>query len=173
MVDHAYDPNAAAGSGQAEPNSDGERVAKALARAGVASRREIERLIAAGRVKLNGKVLDTPAVKIAPGDVLMVDGAVIAQAEATRVWRYHKPAGLVTTHSDPKGRPTGFAHLPEGLPRVISVGRLDLNTEGCGWRPGSACLRPWPGRWNCRPPALCAAIAPGRAGRPARPSSTP
>ena len=130
MVDHAYDPNAAAGSGQAEPNSDGERVAKALARAGVASRREIERLIAAGRVKLNGKVLDTPAVKIAPGDVLMVDGAVIAQAEATRVWRYHKPAGLVTTHSDPKGRPTVFAHLPEGLPRVISVGRLDLNTEG-------------------------------------------
>jgi 23S rRNA pseudouridine2605 synthase len=131
MVDHAYDPNAAAPSGQAEPNGgDGERVAKALARAGVASRREIERLIAAGRVKLNGKVLDTPAVKIAPSDVLMVDGAIIGQAEATRVWRYHKPAGLVTTHSDPKGRPTVFAHLPEGLPRVISVGRLDLNTEG-------------------------------------------
>jgi 23S rRNA pseudouridine2605 synthase len=105
-------------------------VAKALARAGVASRREIERLITAGRVRLNGQVLDTPAVKIAPGDVLTVDGALVAEAEATRVWRYHKPAGLVTTHADPKGRPTVFSHLPPGLPRVISVGRLDLNSEG-------------------------------------------
>jgi 23S rRNA pseudouridine2605 synthase len=130
MVDHGYDPNAAAGSGQAAPMADGERVAKALARAGVASRREVERLIAAGRVALNGRVLDTPAVKIGPGDILTVDGAVVGDAEPTRVWRYHKPAGLVTTHADPKGRPTVFQHLPEGLPRVISVGRLDLNSEG-------------------------------------------
>src|ERR1700761_7156646 len=114
-----------------EPRSDGQdRVAKALARAGVASRREIERMIADGRVSLNGQVLTTPAVKIAPGDVLKVDGRTVGEAEAVRVWRYHKPAGLVTTHADPKGRPTVFDSLPPGLPRVISVGRLDLNTEG-------------------------------------------
>jgi 23S rRNA pseudouridine2605 synthase len=108
----------------------GERVAKALARAGVASRREVERLIEAGRVKLNGEVLETPAVKVMPGDVLTVDGKRIGPAEAVRVWRYHKPVGLVTTHNDPKGRPTVFAALPFGMPRVISVGRLDLNSEG-------------------------------------------
>jgi 23S rRNA pseudouridine2605 synthase len=105
-------------------------VAKALARAGVASRREVERLIEAGRVALNGQVLTTPAIKVAPGDLLTVDGALVEAAEATRVFRYHKPAGLVTTHSDPKGRPTVFAALPPGLPRLISVGRLDLNSEG-------------------------------------------
>ena len=105
-------------------------MAKALARAGVASRREVERLIAEGRVALNGRVLDTPAVKVAPGDLLTVDGALVGEPEPTRVWRYHKPAGLVTTHRDPKGRATVFEHLPEGLPRVISVGRLDLNSEG-------------------------------------------
>ena len=132
MVDHAFDPNPPAPGGQDAPGSapDGERVAKALARAGVASRREVERLIEAGRVGLNGKVLDTPAVKVAPGDVLTVDGKAVGAAQPTRVWRYHKPVGLVTTHSDPKGRPTVFANLPGGLPRVISVGRLDLNSEG-------------------------------------------
>lgn len=127
MVDHGLDPNPPASAGQA---GDGERVAKALARAGVASRREVERLIAAGRVRLNGQLLDTPAVKVAPGDILTVDGVVVGEAEPTRVWRYHKPAGLVTTHKDPKGRPTVFERLPPGLPRVISVGRLDLNSEG-------------------------------------------
>ena len=105
-------------------------MAKALARAGVASRREVERYIAEGRVGLNGRTLDTPAVKIEPGDVLTVDGQRIAAAEPTRVWRYHKPVGLVTSHKDPQGRPTVFEALPPGLPRVISVGRLDLNTEG-------------------------------------------
>jgi 23S rRNA pseudouridine2605 synthase len=120
---------------QANPDEDadpvkGERVAKALARAGVASRREIERYIEAGRVSLNGVVLTTPAIKVMPGDILMVDGAVVEDAEATRVWRYHKPTGLMTTHSDPKGRPTVFESLPPGMPRVISVGRLDLNSEG-------------------------------------------
>jgi 23S rRNA pseudouridine2605 synthase len=132
MVDHAFDPTSRAARGQDDPASfsDGERVAKVLARAGVASRREIERLIEAGRVSLNGRVLDTPAVKVGAGDVLRVDGAVVGAAQPTRVWRYHKPPGLVTTHSDPKGRPTVFAHLPADLPRVISVGRLDLNSEG-------------------------------------------
>jgi 23S rRNA pseudouridine2605 synthase len=132
MVDHPRQPNAPAPSRQddADDAGPGERVAKALARAGVASRREVERLIEGGRVAINGKVLETPAVKVMPGDILTVDGAVIGEAEATRLWRYHKPAGLMTTHSDPQGRATVFQHLPEGLPRVISVGRLDLNTEG-------------------------------------------
>ena len=106
------------------------RVAKALARAGVASRREIERLIAEGRVALNGVVLESPAVKVGPKDILTVDGKVAAEAEPTRLWRYHKPVGLLTAHADPKGRPTVFEHLPPGLPRVISVGRLDLASEG-------------------------------------------
>jgi 23S rRNA pseudouridine2605 synthase len=132
MIDHVLDPNAPGSPGQDAPDAagDGERVAKALARAGVASRREVERLIDAGRVSLNGQVLDTPAIRIGPGDVLRVDGAVIGAPEPARVWRYHKPVGLVTTHKDPKDRPTVFDHLPDGLPRVISVGRLDLNTEG-------------------------------------------
>jgi 23S rRNA pseudouridine2605 synthase len=105
-------------------------VAKALARAGVASRREVERLIAAGRVSLNGAVLTTPAVKVGPADVLAVDGQPVAAAEPARLWRYHKPVGLVTTHRDPQGRPTVFERLPEGMPRVISIGRLDLSSEG-------------------------------------------
>jgi len=107
-----------------------ERVAKALARAGVASRREIERLIGAGRVALNGQVLTTPAVKVGPGDILTVDGAPVESAEPARLFLYHKPPGLVTTHSDPKGRPTVFQALPRDLPRLISVGRLDLASEG-------------------------------------------
>ena len=109
---------------------EGERVAKALARAGVASRRDIERLIEMGRVAVNGQVLATPAVKVGAGDTLTVDGAAVNAAEPTRVFRYHKPAGLVTTHKDPKGRPTVFEALPPGLPRVISIGRLDLSSEG-------------------------------------------
>jgi 23S rRNA pseudouridine2605 synthase len=108
----------------------GERVAKALARAGVASRREVERYIADGRVAVNGRVLDSPAVKIDAGDVLTVDGEVVNEAEPTRLWRYHKPVGLLTTHQDPNGRPTVFQNLPKELPRVISVGRLDLASEG-------------------------------------------
>lgn len=119
-----------AAPGQAAAAESGERVAKALARAGVASRREVERLIEAGRVALNGQVLTTPAVKVEAGDVLTVDGEVVNEPEPARVFRYHKPTGLVTTHKDPQGRPTVFEALPEGLPRLISVGRLDLNTEG-------------------------------------------
>ena len=108
----------------------GERVAKALARAGVSSRREAERLIEAGKVVLNGAVLTTPAVKVFPGDLLTVNGKLVADREPTRLFRYHKPTGLMTTHNDPKQRPTVFAALPKDLPRLISVGRLDLNSEG-------------------------------------------
>jgi 23S rRNA pseudouridine2605 synthase len=105
-------------------------VAKFLARAGVCSRREAERLIAEGRIKLNGKRLDTPAVKVTANDKITVDGRPVAAAAPTRLWRYHKPSGLVTTHRDPAGRPTVFERLPKDLPRVISVGRLDLTSEG-------------------------------------------
>jgi 23S rRNA pseudouridine2605 synthase len=108
----------------------GERIAKVLARAGVASRREVERMIADRRVALNGEILSTPAVLVGPDDVLAVDGKRIAAAEPTRLFRYHKPRGLVVTHKDPEGRPTVFEKMPPGLPRVISVGRLDYNSEG-------------------------------------------
>jgi len=108
----------------------GERIAKWLARAGVASRRDAEKMIAEGRVKLGGKVVETPATFITPGDHVTVDGKPVAAAERTRLFRYHKPDGLVTTHRDPEGRPTVFEKLPAGLPRLISVGRLDLTSEG-------------------------------------------
>ncbi len=114
----------------AKPKGRGERVAKALARAGVASRRDVERLIGLGKVAVNGRIIDTPATFIHKDDILTVDGEVVSAPEATRVWRYHKPVGLMTTHRDPEGRPTVFDNLPKGLPRVISVGRLDINSEG-------------------------------------------
>ncbi|VTO14450.1 pseudouridine synthase [Brevundimonas vancanneytii] len=107
-----------------------ERIAKAMARAGIASRREVERLIGLGKVAVNGRILATPAVLVTRDDKITVDGKPIGAAQATRVWRYHKPAGLITSHNDPAGRPTVFDALPSGLPRVISVGRLDLATEG-------------------------------------------
>lgn len=108
----------------------GERIAKRLARAGIASRREIERMIEAGRIKVNGKVLDSPALNVTDSDVIMADGKLVAGKEPTRLWRYHKPAGLLTTAADPQGRPTVFEKLPKELGRVISVGRLDINSEG-------------------------------------------
>jgi 23S rRNA pseudouridine2605 synthase len=106
------------------------RIARAMARAGLCSRREAERWIAEGRVSVNGRLLQTPACEVGPGDKVLVDGEPLPQAEPPRLWRYHKPRGLVTTHADPEGRPTVFDNLPEGLPRVISIGRLDFNTEG-------------------------------------------
>lgn len=108
----------------------GERIAKVLARAGVASRREAERMIAEGRVTINGKVQTSAALNVVASDKILVDGKPIAAREPSRVWLYHKPAGLVTTNSDEKGRQTIFDHLPEDLPRVMTIGRLDLTSEG-------------------------------------------
>ena len=108
----------------------GERIAKRLARAGVCSRRDAERLIADGRVKLNGEILKSPATNVTEADRIEVDGHRVGGKERTRLWRYHKPKGLVTTHRDEKGRQTIFERLPPDMPRVISVGRLDLTSEG-------------------------------------------
>lgn len=109
---------------------EGERIAKRLARAGVASRREVERMIEAGRVAVDGKVLTSPAFNVTDKNVIAVDGKVIGAAEEPRVWRYHKSAGTLTTNRDPQGRPTIFDKLPPGMPRVVTIGRLDFNTEG-------------------------------------------
>lgn len=108
----------------------GERIAKVVARAGLCSRREAERWIADGRIAVNGKVLETPAVTVTDVDMVMVDGNPLPGAEKIRLWRYHKPPGLMTTNSDPEGRPTIFERLPRELPRVITVGRLDMMSEG-------------------------------------------
>ena len=108
----------------------GERIAKFISRAGVASRRDAEAMIEAGRVRLNNEAVTHPAVFVKPGDMVLVDGKPVAEPERTRLWRYHKPDGLVTTHKDPEGRPTVFGAMPPGMPRVISIGRLDLTSEG-------------------------------------------
>jgi len=106
------------------------RIAKAMAHAGLCSRREAERWIADGRVSVNGKLLKTPAVEVSGSDKIFVDGKPLPTAGPPQLWRYHKPKGIVTTHSDPQGRPTVFEKMPPEMPRVISVGRLDFNTEG-------------------------------------------
>lgn len=106
------------------------RIAKAMARAGLCSRREAERWIADGRVSVNGKLLKTPACEVGPTDKVIVDGRPLPTAEPAKLWRYHKPRGLVTTHFDPEGRPTVFEKMPPEMERVISIGRLDFNTEG-------------------------------------------
>src|SRR5215472_11172736 len=119
-------PSAASGGESAKA----ERVAKVIARAGLASRREAEAWIAAGRVALNGTTITSPAVNVGSADRVSVDGKPLPTRERTRLFLYHKPRGLLTTHADARGRPTIFAGLPKHLPRVVSVGRLDLNTEG-------------------------------------------
>ena len=111
-------------------DSQGERIAKVIARAGICSRRDAEKLIAEGRVALDGDTVTTPATKVGENQVVSVDGKPLAEPDPARLWRYYKPSGLVTTHRDPKGRPTVFASLPKTLPRVVSVGRLDFNSEG-------------------------------------------
>ena len=109
---------------------EGERIAKAIARAGLASRREAEAWIAAGRVVINGEKIKSPARNVTPADRVVVDGKPLPVRERTRLFLFHKTRGLVTTHADPQGRPTVFDALPKHLPRLISVGRLDANTEG-------------------------------------------
>jgi 23S rRNA pseudouridine2605 synthase len=106
------------------------RIAKAIAHAGLCSRRDAEAWIAAGRVAVNGKVLTTPAHVVAPDDKVTLDGKPLPEPQTARLWRYHKRRGLVTSHKDPQGRKTVFQVLPPELPRVVSVGRLDINTEG-------------------------------------------
>ena len=115
-----------------EPRGPAERmrIAKAMARAGLCSRRDGERWIAEGRVSVNGRILTAPGVEVGPADRILVDGQPLPSAEPAQLWRYYKPRGLVTTHADPEGRPTVFDALPPELPRVISIGRLDFNTEG-------------------------------------------
>ena len=109
---------------------DGDRIAKVIARAGVCSRRDAEKLILEGRVKLDGVTVTSPALNVTENNVVQVDEKPLAQPESARLWRYHKPTGLVTTHKDEKDRPTVFASLPKTLGRVVSVGRLDFNSEG-------------------------------------------
>lgn len=121
-------PKISAPSGPA--GQKGERIAKVIARAGICSRRDAERLIADRRVVLNGRVLETPATVVGPADRIEVDGKPLAARERTRLWLFHKPRGLVTTNRDPEGRPTVFSRLPPDVPRVVAVGRLDINTEG-------------------------------------------
>lgn len=108
----------------------GERIAKVIARAGLCSRRDAERLVAEGRVAVNGRTLDSPAVTVSAADRVTVDGEPLPAAEPARLWRYHKPRGQVTTARDPQGRPTVLDTLPADLPRVMPVGRLDINSEG-------------------------------------------
>lgn len=131
----AYRPSAkpTSRSGQRQDGTSdyaGERIAKVLARVGVASRRDAEKMIADGRVSVNGRKLNTPAFNVTDKDHISVDGKPIGEADPPRLWRYYKAAGLVTTERDPDGRPTVFQKLPAGLPRLNSVGRLDINTEG-------------------------------------------
>jgi len=113
-----------------ENDTKPERIAKRLARAGIASRREAEKLIAAGRVTVDGKVLTSPALNVTAKNRILVNGKPLAAPEETRLWRYHKPTGTITTARDPQGRQTVFEILPPDMPRVISVGRLDFTTEG-------------------------------------------
>ena len=113
-----------------DSTQSGERIAKIIARAGVCSRRDAEKLIAESRVTLNGETVREQGTRATPDDLIMVDGKPVLEPEPPRLWRYHKPEGLVTTHRDEKGRPTVFANLPRTMPRVVSVGRLDVNSEG-------------------------------------------
>ena len=138
-ADAVVRPHAGAAKPRPEPEASGApagtvsgpmRIAKAMARAGLCSRRDAERWIAEGRVVVNGKVLASPALDVGPSDRIVVDGKPLPVQEAPKLWRYHKPKGLVTTHKDPEGRPTVFDKLPVEMGRVISIGRLDFNTEG-------------------------------------------
>jgi len=108
----------------------GERIAKVIARAGLCSRRQAEQWVEAGRVQVNGRKISSPALNVTPQHIVLVDGKPLVAPDPPRLWRYHKPVGLVTTEHDPQGRPTIYSKLPKDLPRVLTVGRLDMNTEG-------------------------------------------
>jgi 23S rRNA pseudouridine2605 synthase len=116
--------------GMTQNTPPGDRIAKVIARAGLASRREAEQMILQGRVSVNGKTIDSPALNVTPSDRVVVNGKVVGAPDEPRIWLYHKPVGLVTTTKDEQGRPTIFDKLPDDMPRVMSVGRLDLNSEG-------------------------------------------
>ena len=121
---------AAESDDDAGPGPDGERIAKVIARAGLCSRRDAEKMVLEGRVKVDGAVIASPALNVTGANLVTVDDKPLKAPEAARMWRYHKPSGLVTTHKDEKGRDTVFASLPASLGRVVSVGRLDFNSEG-------------------------------------------
>lgn len=113
-----------------DDTTKGDRIAKVIARAGICSRREAERLINEGKVKVDRKTITSPALNVTAKNIIAVNGKILPARESSRLWRYHKPAGIVTTHKDPEGRPTVFEQFPSNFPRVISVGRLDINSEG-------------------------------------------
>ncbi|MCB2127476.1 MAG: rRNA pseudouridine synthase, partial [Rhodobacteraceae bacterium] len=113
-----------------DETATGERIAKVMARAGVASRRDAEKMIVAGRVAVNGAVVTSPALDVRPGDKVTLDGKPIDAPQPARLWLYYKPVGLVTSARDEKGRQTVFDTMPEGMPRVMSIGRLDITSEG-------------------------------------------
>lgn len=115
---------------QEKENAKGERIAKRMANAGLCSRRDAERWIEAGRVKIDGEVITSPANVVFPHQIIHVDGELLPSPKKARLWGYYKPVGVITTHKDPQGRPTVFEQLPETMPRVVSIGRLDLNSEG-------------------------------------------
>ena len=120
---------------QPKPSTEGERIAKRIARAGICSRRDAERLIEEGQVSVNGEVITSPALNVTASDKIMVKGMRLSAPEAPRLWRYHKPRGLVVTARDDKGRETIFDQLPPHLPRTITVGRLDLDWKACCYLP--------------------------------------
>ena len=153
----------------AQNQHEGERIAKVIARAGLCSRREAEAWIAAGRVAVNGEKIASPALNVSAADKIVVDGKPLPGVERTRLFLYHKPRGLVTTTADPQGRPTIFGALPKHLPRLISIGRLDLTPKACCCSPTMAGLR---ARWSCRAPPGCGVIACARMARSRRSNST-
>jgi len=124
------DPDARTAPRKPVEKKGAERIAKVVARAGLCSRRDAEEWVTQGRVSVNGRQINSPALDVTANDVITVDGKPLPERERTRLFMYHKPRGLMTTHADPEGRPTVFDHLPEDLPRLISIGRLDFNTEG-------------------------------------------
>lgn len=123
-------PNPSNNNNKNPQKGDKERIAKTMARAGICSRRDAEKMILEKRVKVNGKIIESPALDVSPNDIIHVDNVKIGPKEPTKLWIYHKPTGLVTSHSDPEGRETVFEKIDKSLGRVISVGRLDLNSEG-------------------------------------------